>query len=119
MARSIEVQADLDDDAVLLADTTVDADDSMAEIRTPRSRRYVEDFTDGSTLFPWADMPFFIVSTVDAELKALLKKRITVSWAHTPTAMTSSFFPTPHATPFAVRALSADSRPQAEPSCVE
>ncbi|GMK56575.1 hypothetical protein CspeluHIS016_0304150 [Cutaneotrichosporon spelunceum] len=52
------------EDAVLLADTTIDgADETTVILPSPRTRQYVEDYTDGTTLFPWPDMPIFIVST--------------------------------------------------------
>jgi hypothetical protein len=45
---------------------------------SPRTRQYVADFADSDALFPWKDMPFMIVKTVNSELKKLLGMRITV-----------------------------------------
>ncbi|BEI90488.1 uncharacterized protein CcaverHIS019_0305580 [Cutaneotrichosporon cavernicola] len=69
-----------EEDEVRLADTTVDgANETTVILPSPQTRQYVEDYTDGTTLFPWQDMPIFIVSTVDSDLKKLLKMRITAA----------------------------------------
>lgn len=63
-----------------LVDATFDGADETTMIQpSPRTCKYVEDYTDGTTLFPWKDMPFLIVRTVDSDLKKLLKARILVS----------------------------------------
>lgn len=56
----------------------------MAVEITPRARKYVEDYTDGTNLFPFEDMTFLIVNMVDDQLKTLLRKRIEVCGAQLP-----------------------------------
>jgi hypothetical protein len=60
-----------------LADETLDGEETMVQ-PSPRTRQYVADFADSDALFPWKDMPFMIVKTVNSELKKLLGMRITV-----------------------------------------
>ncbi|CAK9783269.1 unnamed protein product [Cutaneotrichosporon oleaginosum] len=62
-----------------LADTTFDGDETTMIQPSPRTRQYVEDYTDGATPFPWEDMPVLVVSTVESDLRQLLRKRVTAA----------------------------------------